>query len=327
MNVIIARSPLRISLGGGGTDLPSYYKHFGSFFISAAIDKYVHVMAHEAWDQAYILKYAKLERVQHIHEIKHPIIRETLTQLKMPPNLEIGSFADIPAGTGLGSSGAFTTALLRALHAQQNKTSISPHKLAEEAFLIESEKVGDPVGKQDQYIAAYGGITAFNIDTNGDVSVSPLKLSKHAIHTLEDHLCIFFTGFSRSASTLLKEQEEQSASKSQLMLDHLHHTKALAYEAHDALTTENFHQLGELMHRHWQRKRERSTGISNSKIDALYQLALDNGAIGGKLIGAGGGGFLLFYTEQKNKLRSAFLKAGVDELRFRFAFEGTKLMH
>lgn len=324
--MIIARSPMRISLGGGGTDLPSYYSRFGGFFISAAIDKYVYIMVHPAWNEEYIIKYSKMERAKTIDEIKHPIVRTTLEYLEIGPNIEICSTADIPSGTGLGSSGAFTTALLKALHAYQKNLLVSPHELAEEACKIEMDELKNPIGKQDQYIAAYGGVTCFDINSDGRVCAQPAKLSLHTLYSLEDHLSIFFTGYSRSASDLLLDQDKKSKAADKAMIDNLHYVKELGFRIREALESENFHQFGLLMHEHWEHKRLRSLGMSNSFIDELYALGLSNGAVGGKLIGAGGGGFLMFYTENKRQLREAMLKANVHELRFKFDFEGTKLI-
>jgi len=325
--MIIARSPMRISLGGGGTDLPSYYEQFGGFFISAAIDKYVYVMAHTAWNsEDYMIKYSQLERVKSIVDIKHPIIRAAFNTLNIQPNIEICSIADIPAGTGLGSSGAFTTALLKALHTYQKNTLISPHELAEQAYDVEMQDLASPVGKQDQYIAAFGGVTCFDIKSDGHVHVTPARISQQTLHTLEDNLAIFFTGYSRSANILLKEQDDKSKTSDSSMIDNLHFIKALGFKIQDALESGNLHQFGLLMHEHWEHKRLRSNGMSNSKIDELYHLAIENGALGGKLIGAGGGGFLMFYTENKRQLRETMMKVGVEELRFKFDFEGAKLL-
>lgn len=325
--MIIARSPMRISLGGGGTDLPSYYERFGGFFISAAIDRYVYVMAHNAWNsEEYIIKYSQLERTKTIEEIKHPIIRSALHMLKIEPNIEICSIADIPAGTGLGSSGAFTTALLKALHAHKKHTLISPQELAEQACQIEMHDLQSPIGKQDQYIAAYGGVTCFDIGSDGRVCVKPAHISQQTLYSLEDNLAIFFTGYSRSANVLLKDQDTKSKDADKAMTDNLHFIKELGFKIRDALESGNLHQFGLLMHEHWERKRLRSKGMSNPKIDELYNLAIENGALGGKLIGAGGGGFLMFYTENKRQLREAMHKVGIEELRFKFDFEGTKLL-
>lgn len=324
--MIIARSPMRISLGGGGTDLPSYYSRFGGFVLSAAIDKYMYVMVHQGWGDEYVIKYSQMERTKTADDIKHPIVRSALKMLKLGPNLEVCSMADIPAGTGLGSSGSFTTALLKALHAYQKNLLISPHDLAELACHIEIDLLKEPVGKQDQYIAAYGGLTIFEISSDGDVHAHPAAISGQTLHSLEDNLAIFFTGYSRSASELLKDQDQKSKSSDDKMLENLHYTKDLGYRIKDALERGDLRAFGEMMHEHWEHKRLRSSGMSNPRIDELYELGRNNGAIGGKLIGAGGGGFLMFYTESKRQLREAMHNVGVEELRFRFDFEGTKLI-
>jgi D-glycero-alpha-D-manno-heptose-7-phosphate kinase len=324
--MIITRSPMRISIGGGGTDLPSYYSRFGGFFISAAIDKYVYIMVHQSWNDEYIIKYSQLERVQTRDQIKHPIVRTALDMFKLGPNLEICSMADIPAGTGLGSSGAFTTGLLKALHAYQRNLSISPHDLAEQACDIEINPLKEPIGKQDQFISAYGGVTCFDISSDGRVCARPANLTPQTLYTLEDNLCLFFTGTSRSASQLLKDQDVRSKESDASILENLHYTKDLGFRIREALESGELHRFGELMHEHWERKRKRSQGMSNSHIDELYKLGLENGAVGGKLIGAGGGGFLMFYCERKRELREAMAKAGVTELRFKFDFEGSKVI-
>ncbi len=324
--MIIARSPMRISIGGGGTDLPSYYEQFGGSFISAAIDKYVYVLINQAWDDNYVIKYSQLERVSDAKDIRHPIVRCALEQMKQGPNIEITSMADIPAGTGLGSSGSFTTAILKGLHAYQKNLLVSPHDLAEQSCNIEINMLKEPVGKQDQYIAAYGGITCFDIARNGVVTAQPAVLSPQTVYTLEDHLGIFFTGYSRTGSEFLKDQDEKSKSLNSEMLESLHYTKELGHRITKALQSGDLHQFGELMHEHWESKRKRSTGISNSNIDNLYKIGRAAGAVGGKLMGAGGGGFLLFYTEKKQQLREAMAAAGAPELRFRFDFEGTKVI-
>jgi D-glycero-alpha-D-manno-heptose-7-phosphate kinase len=317
---------MRISLGGGGTDLPSYYQQFGSFFISAAINKYMYILVHQSWSNEYVIKYSQLERALTIKDIKHPIVRSALDLMKLGPNLEIASMADIPAGTGLGSSGSFTTALLLGLHAYQKNLLVSPHDLAEEACNIEINMCKEPIGKQDQYIAAYGGITCFEVAQDGTVNAYPANLSPQTIYTLEDNLAIFFTGFARSDSEFLKDQDEKSRGADSEMLENLHYIKDLGYRIKKALEAGELYAFGELMHEHWERKRQRSRGISNTKIDNLYKLGREAGAVGGKLMGAGGGGFLLFYTEKKQQLREAMANAGAQELRFRFDFEGTKII-
>jgi D-glycero-alpha-D-manno-heptose-7-phosphate kinase len=322
--MIIARSPLRISLGGGGTDLPSYYEHHTGFLIAAAIDKYVYITLHETFAPGLIIKYSKLERVDTPAQIEHPIIREAFAKLGInDSSLELASMADIPAGTGLGSSGSFTTALLKALHAYK-KNLVHPAELAEQACDIELNRLHEPIGKQDQYIAAYGGITCFKFLPAGKVEAWPLKISEETLYNLEDNLLLFFTGYSRSASAILKEQDQKSKAADKSMIENLHFVKDLGLQSQRALESGNLHEFARLMDVHWQRKKQRSGGMSNPKINEWYDLAMANGALGGKLIGAGGGGFLMFYADDKSKLRHAMRQAGLKEVRFRFDFEGTK---
>lgn len=324
--MIITRSPLRITLGGGGTDLPSYYQEHTGFLIAAAIDKYVYITLHQNFDSGLILKYSKMERPKNLNEIEHPIVREALKMTGYEcPALEITSMADIPAGTGLGSSGSFTTALLKALH-HNKKHVVHPSRLAEEACEIELEKLKEPIGKQDQYIAAYGGLTCFKFLPDGKVESWPLKLSDETLYNLEDNLLLFFTGMTRSASHILKDQDDKSKSNDRSMIENLHFVKELANESLRALETGNLKEFARLMDVHWRRKKQRSPGMSSSDIDQCYDYAMANGALGGKLIGAGGGGFLMFYTEEKARLRHAMMEKGLKEVRFRFDFEGTKVV-
>jgi len=324
--MIIARSPLRISLGGGGTDLPSYYEDHSGFLIAGAIDKYVYITIHQTFVEDLIIKYSQMERVKNIEEVEHPIIREAMKMVDLDGSyLEITSMADIPAGTGLGSSGSFTTALLKALHTLK-KDLIHPNELAEQACHIEIDRLKEPIGKQDQYIAAYGGLTCFRFNPDGRVDAWPLKICDETLYNLEDNLLLFFTGYSRKASSILKDQKDKSESKDRKMIDNLHFIKDLGKRTQTAMEQGDLHQFGTLMNEHWEHKRQRSGTISNPQIDEWYQLAMKNGALGGKLIGAGGGGFLMFYAEDKIKLRHALREAGLAEVRFRFDFEGTKVI-
>src|SRR4051812_36115884 len=325
--MIITRSPLRISLGGGGTDLPSYYREHSGFLIAAAIDKYVYINVHRRFVKGFLLKYSNLEEAATIDDIQHPIIREALKLVDIQEtNLEITSMADIPAGTGLGSSGSFTTALLKAFHALR-KNLVHPSELAEQACQIELEKLGEPIGKQDQYIAAYGGITCFNFLPNGRVEARPLKISEETLFNLEDNLLLFFTGYSRSASTILKEQDDKSKQADRGMIENLHFVKELGKQSQKALERDDLNEFARLMDVHWQRKKERSKSMSNHDINEWYDYAMANGALGGKVIGAGGGGFLMFYTNDKARLRHAMREKGLTEVRFRFDFEGTKILN
>jgi len=324
--MILTRSPLRISLGGGGTDLPSYYEEHGGFLVAGAIDKYIHINIHRRFIDRFLLKYSQIEESETIAEIKHPIIRESLSLLEIKEkNLEMTSMADIPAGTGLGSSGSFTTALLKALHAWK-RNFVPPHELAEQACEIEIERLREPIGKQDKFIAAYGGITAFTFHKDGRVEARKAALSEDTIHDLEDNLLLFFTGYSRSASAILKDQKTRSEKADSAMIENLHRTKDLGLRSLACLEAGDTPGFAALMHEHWLGKRERSTGMSNDHINAWYDLAMVNGALGGKLIGAGGGGFLMFYAADRARLRKAMLGAGLQEVRFRFDFEGTKIL-
>jgi D-glycero-alpha-D-manno-heptose-7-phosphate kinase len=324
--MIITRSPLRISLGGGGTDLPSYYEEHSGFLIAAAIDKYVYITLHRTFVQELIIKYSKMERVKTVEEVEHPIIREALRLVGVSaPFLEISSLADIPAGTGLGSSGSFTTALLKALHAWKMNL-VHPAALAEQACEIEINRLGEPIGKQDQYIAAYGGITCFKFMPDGRVDAWPLKINQETLYNLEDNLLLFFTGYSRAASTILKEQKQRSQASEKAMIENLHFVKDLGRQSQRALEAGELEEFARLMDVHWQRKKERSNSMSNPHINEWYDHAIANGALGGKLIGAGGGGFLMFYAEDKTKLRHAMREKGLTEVRFRFDFEGTKVV-
>lgn len=324
--MIITRSPLRISLGGGGTDLPSYYRHHGGFLVAAAVNKYVYLTLHRTFVPELIVKYSKLERVAHASQLEHPIIREALILLGFDGHsLELTSMADIPGGTGLGSSGSFTTALLKVLHTA-NKNLISPAELAEQACHIELERLNEPIGKQDQYIAAVGGITAFTFHQDGRVEYRPCKISEETLFNLEDNLLLFFTGYSRSASVILKDQNDRSNKNESAMLESLHLTKALGHQSLEALESGDLDEFAHLMDVHWQHKKARSAGMSNTQINAWYDHAMQNGALGGKLIGAGGGGFLMFYAADKKRLRHAMREKGLQEVRFGFDFEGTKVV-
>ena len=324
--MIIARSPLRITLGGGGTDLPSYYRDHEGFLIAAAIDKYVYVTVMRPFTEGIFLKYSQLEHVNQTTDVKHPIIRECLHILNLKtPQVEITTLADIPAGTGLGSSGSFTTALLKALYTHR-RCHLHQEELAELACHIEIDRLGEPIGKQDQYASAVGGITCFTFHKDDQVTASPLAISMDTMFDMEDNLLLFFTGFSRSASGILKDQKERTQKSDGDMLANLHYVKDLGYRSKKALESGNINLFGQLMHEHWEHKKKRSGGMSNPQIDQWYQLAMNNGAIGGKLVGAGGGGFLMFMASDRNSLRHAMANVGLEEVRFKFDFEGTKVV-
>jgi D-glycero-alpha-D-manno-heptose-7-phosphate kinase len=324
--MIIGRSPLRITLGGGGTDLPSYYERHGGFLIAAAIDQYVYTTIHHTTMDEMVVRYSQIERVKNVSDIKHPIIREALLLTGISDlNIEITSMADLPSGTGLGSSGSFTTALLKTLH-KFKKNFISQERLAEMACHIEIDLLKEPIGKQDQYIAACGGVTAFDFKKNGKVQPILVNISNDTINCLEENLVMVSTGFYRAAGKVLKEQDDKSKASDVDMINNLHYVKELGYRSLEALESGNLSNLGYIMHEHWQHKKKRSGAMSNPDIDTWYDLALNNGALGGKLIGAGGGGFLLFYTEEKLRLLAALKQAGLRNIKIKFDYEGTKIL-
>jgi len=324
--MIITRSPLRVTLGGGGTDLPSYYTRSEGFLIAAAIDKYVYVSVMRPFRPGIYLKYSALERVEQVADVKHPIIREALRLQDLPsPQIEITTLADIPAGTGLGSSGSFTTALLKALHAHARHV-IHSRELAELACHIEIDRLGEPIGKQDQFIAAHGGITCLTFHEDHRVSVQPLHISPATLYDLEDNLLLFFTGFNRAAGKILEDQQQRSQAGDSDMLRNLDEVKLLGLSSRTALEEGNLPRFAALLHEQWEHKKRRSAGMSNPQIDAWYSLALSSGALGGKLVGAGGGGFLMLYAADRGRLRRAMTDAGLEEVRFRFDFEGTKVV-
>jgi D-glycero-alpha-D-manno-heptose-7-phosphate kinase len=320
--VIITRTPLRITLGGGGTDLPSYYENFGGVVLSAAISKYIFISMNRTFTPDYFLKYSALERVTRLDDIEHPIVREVLAAHAVSPSLEVVSTADIPAGTGLGSSGAFTVGLLRAVYAMR-RDHVAAADLAAEACRIEIERLARPVGKQDQYVAAFGGVKCFTFRPDGQVDVVPVGMPAETLHYLQDGLLMFFTGYSRDADKVLEEQKAKSESGDSEMIDNLHYVKELGLRIRAALEQGDVEGFAMLMHEHWEHKKKRSRSMSNSNIDRWYGVGRRNGALGGKLVGAGAGGFLLFYTHDPRRLRSAMAAEGLAEVRFAFDHDGS----
>lgn len=323
--MLITRTPLRISIGGGGTDLPSYYERYGGFVISAAINKHIYIAINRTFTSDYFLKYSSLERVKTLDEVKHPIFREALRMHSIQPSYEIVSVADIPAGTGLGSSGSFTVGLLRALYALKRQYAAA-ETVAEEACHIEINVLNQSIGKQDQYIASFGGLVCMEFQPSGKVNVSPLNIPNETTRHLEDHLLMFFTGYSREAASLLNDQKVRTESKDNAMIDNLHYVKQLGMKIKDALESGAMVRYAELMHEHWLHKKARTSGMSNQCIDRWYDVGMANGALGGKLIGAGGGGFLLFFAEDRGALRKAMAREGLEEVRFQFDHDGSTVM-
>lgn len=323
--MIITRTPLRISIGGGGTDLPSYSERFDGFVISGAINKYIYVSINRTFHPGFLLKYSRMERVEDVERIEHRLIREALKGCRTPSGIEIVSIADVPAGTGLGSSGSFAVGLLHALHAF-NRSHTSAGALAEEAFDIEYRLLGEPVGRQDQMIAAYGGLLCQEYHADGRIEAYPLPVSDATIRDLDDHLMLFFTGYSRTSHETLTDQKSRSNQGDKAMLENLHFTKQLGGAIGTALKAGDCVEFARLMHEHWLYKKERSQGISNQTINEVYDHGRANGAIGGKLVGAGGGGFLLFYTHDRPGLRRAMAERGLQELPFAFDFDGSTVL-
>jgi D-glycero-alpha-D-manno-heptose-7-phosphate kinase len=326
--MILARAPLRISLGGGGTDLPSYYANYGGFILSGAIDKYVYIHVNRpAADELIRIKYSRYEQVSSPEEVQHDLVRPALRCLNVSGSLEIVSMADVPAGTGLGSSGSYVVALLAALHALK-KDTVPTQALAEQACDIEMNLAGHPVGKHDHYLAAFGGITALEIEKDGRVHVSPLDLS---ISTMEDfslNVLLFYTGITRSSTEILEEQKMHSENGNNAMIEALHHTKEIGYRIKEALEQGDLDHFGQLLDEHWQSKKKRSSKVTDPRIDEWYNIARENGAQGGKIMGAGGGGFFMFYCPNSHKpgLRKALTEAGLREMRYNFDFEGAKVL-
>ncbi len=323
--MIITRTPLRITLGGGGTDLPSYYERFGGFVLSAAISKHIFITINRTFTPDYFLKYSALERVERAEQIEHPIVREVLQAHDVGPSVEIVSMADIPSGTGLGSSGAFTVGLLRAVYAF-SRDHVTAGELANEACVIEIARLRRAVGKQDQYVAAFGGVRCFDFSPDGQVVVSPLAMATDTLYDLEEHLLMFFTGYSRDADRVLVEQKTRSEGGDTQMIDNLHYVKELGLRSKAALEQGDTDGFAILMHEHWEHKKKRSTSMSNTSIDRWYQTGRDSGALGGKLVGAGAGGFLLFYTRDKRALRQAMAAEGLTEVRFSFDHDGSTVL-
>ena len=324
--MIITRTPVRLPLGGGGTDLSSYYSKFGGFFVSAAIDKYNYLAVKSRFENGFRVSYSTTEITGDVDSIKQPLIREALKLLKINDSLEIVSIADVPGRSGLGGSSSYTVGVLNALHAFKRE-SVSRQTLAEEACHIEIDVLKEPIGKQDQYVAAFGGINSYEIEKDGLVKITPVNISPHSTAELENNLLLFYTGIKRDASQILGRQKQDQETGQKRVLEVMHEIKKIGYQVMDCLSKGDIRKFGELLDLHWRTKKNLSGQISNPRIDQLYEIAIRNGALGGKIMGAGGGGFFMFYSENnKEKLRNAMAKEGLKELRFRFDFDGSKTL-
>ncbi len=324
--MITSRTPFRLPLGGGGTDLPSYYSKYGGFFLSGALDKHMHIVLNRRFEPGLRVSYSQTEIVQDPSQIKHPIVREAFKLLGVKDRIEIVSLADVPASTGLGSSGSFAVGLLRALYAYLRITK-SREEIAEVACDIAMNRLQEPSGKQDEYVASFGGIQAYEIARDGYVTVQDLKLDDDVVADLEAGLMMFYTGIQRSASEILGKQQSNISSNQGDAVQKMHAIKAIGRESKKALQGGDMKRFGELLHEHWLVKRGVASGMSTDKIDLWYEIARRNGAIGGKIIGAGGGGFLMVYCENgRQQVRAALAKEGLSEFRFGFDFEGSKVI-
>lgn len=326
--MILARAPYRISLGGGGTDLPSYYSQYGGFILSAAVNKYLYIYINRpAADDLIRLKYSRYEQVSTPDEIQHDLVRPALKELGLGGSLEIASMADIPAGTGLGSSGTYLVALLTGLY-ELKRERIPTQALAEQACDIEMNLAGHPAGKHDHYLAAFGGITCLDIATDGRVKVTPLDISITAVEDFRNNVLLFYTGLTRSSSDILKAQKQDTERGDPEVIDSLHRTKELGYKIKEALERGDLERFGLLLDEHWQNKKRRSGSISSGNIDRWYDLAKENGGLGGKVMGAGGGGFFMFFcpTQNKARIRRALGEAGLREIPYDFDFDGAKVL-
>jgi len=326
--MILARAPMRITLGGGGTDLPSYYSKYGGFILSAAIDKYLYIYVNRpAADGLIRVKYSRYEEVTDSDQVQHDLVRPALNLLGIKKNVEIVSMADVPAGTGLGSSGTYLVALLTALY-ELKRERVPTQAMAEFAFTVEKEMAGHPVGKQDHYLAAFGGITCLDIARDGRVQVSPLDISMTTAEDLRSRVLLFFTGISRSANNILQEQRRDTQKDDPTVVESLHRTKEMGYRVKEYLQNGDLEKFGHLLHEHWENKKRRSGAVSNPEIDGWYEIAREAGALGGKVIGAGGGGFLMLYCpiRKKGAVRQALAAAGLKEMSYSFDFQGAKVM-
>jgi D-glycero-alpha-D-manno-heptose-7-phosphate kinase len=324
--MLVVKTPLRLTFGGGGTDIPSYYSSFGGFSITAAIDKYVYIIAHDRFERNYRISYSKTEIVDRIVDVQHPLVREALGLVGPIEKIELVSIADLPAKTGLGSSGAFTVGLLNALHLYQ-KEHLPPSALAEEACQITMEKLKEPSGKQDEYSAAYGGINSYAISTDGTVHVSPLQVSKATVSQLQNQLLLFYTGITRESRIILESQYKAAASSDQNVIHCLHKIKQIGVDSKNAIETGDLQQFGSLLDSHWKTKKQMAPNATTPEIDALYKLATENGATGGKIMGAGGGGFFMFHCDSnQRKLIEILNHHGLTQLDFKFEYEGSKVI-
>jgi D-glycero-alpha-D-manno-heptose-7-phosphate kinase len=325
--MIVSRAPVRFSLGGGGTDLPSYSREHGGFVVAAAVDKFVNVCVARRFQNNIRLAYTESEIVDDVEQIRHRIFKAALKMTRIERGVELHSLADVPANTGLGSSSSFTVALLNGLHAFKREF-VPAQQLAEEACRLEIDVLKEPIGKQDQYIAAFGGVSALTFHTDGSVDVERLPLRDEVIDDLEANLIIYYSGVERSASSVLKEQAKTITQNTDAAVQRMHRIKELGHETRRILLSGEIDRYGEMLHEHWTNKRKLASNMSDGTIDEYYDAARKAGAVGGKLMGAGGGGFFMFYVRppDRRRVHDALAARGLRPLRFRFDFDGARIM-
>jgi len=324
--MIISRTPYRISFFGGGTDYPAYYLKYGGKTLGVSIDKYCYLNIRKLppfFDHKHRIVYSKMENVKSIEEIQHPSVRETLKYLKIDYGISIHHDGDIPARSGVGSSSAFTVGLLNSLYALEGKT-VSKHDLALEAINIEQELIGEHVGSQDQVFAAYGGLNVINFLSVGKIVVEPVIMKPDRLLTFEQKFMLFFTGFSRTASEIAKDKIRNIPSNGVSLL----RMKEMVDEGYKILVSHNrnLKEFGKLLNEAWKFKKTLSTKISSLEIDEMYEVAMRNGAVGGKLLGAGGGGFMVFYVEPENQLKVKEALKKYLYVPFNFDFDGSRII-
>src|SRR5271166_3556139 len=325
--MIITRTPFRITLGGGGTDLPSYYEKHGGFIFSAGLDKYMYIDSNRSVaDDLIRVKYSKSETVECVDELQHDIAREILQHTGILKNIEISSLADIPAGTGLGSSSCYAVGMLHAMHTMKREY-VPLAQLAEMDFQIEANILKRPIGKQDPYMAAFGGLTVLEIAEDGTVKVRKANVSYEVADELNKNMLIFFTGTTRSADEILREQEKGAKEEKASVVDSMHYIKDIGYQILEAVESGNIDVVGQKFHEHWQYKKKISSKMSNPEFDRIYDTAQQHGALGGKISGAGGGGFFTFYVpDHQRAFREKMRELGLREMRYHFDFEGSKVL-
>ncbi len=324
--MIITRTPFRITLGGGGTDLSSYYSRYGGFIFAAGIAKYMYIDVNQPFDGLVRVKYSQSETVETVGEIRHDIAREALKMMGIDRGIEVVSIADIPAGTGLGSSSCYTVGLLNALHTFKSD-HIGLSELAEEACRLEIDILGGPLGKQDQYLAAYGGLTVLEIGRDGTVQVRNARVSEDAIDELNRNLLVFYTDTTHSSSAILVDQRSGVEQDDRKIVGSMHRIKEIGYQILEAVESSNLSEVGRLFDEHWKYKKTLSAKMTNPRFDDIYRIARESGALGGKISGAGGGGFFVFYVEEKHRrFKDRMQELGLRPMRYRFDFEGSKVL-